>query len=163
MAAGALVEWVRSVRGVAAELGVPVIVNDRPDVAVIAEADGVHLGQQDLRPEDVRERLGARLLVGLSTHSRADVESAAALAADYLGLGPVFDTATKGLAGRGLDLVRDALPRARRPAFAIGGITAANVPALRAAGAGRIAVSQAICAAADPQAAAAELAALLGP
>jgi thiamine-phosphate pyrophosphorylase len=162
MAAGALVAWVRDVRRVTAELGVVLIVNDRPDVAVIADADGVHLGQDDLDPADVRETVGRDLVIGFSTHSREQVERAAAAPVHYLGLGPVFDTATKGLPGRGLGLVREALPHARIPAFLIGGVSIENVRALAAAGARRIAVSRAICEASDPRATAAALCAALG-
>ena len=77
------------------------IVNDRADVALVSEADGVHLGQKDLAPEQVRALCGDRLVIGWSTHAAAEIERAAALPVDYCGLGPVFDTATKGLAGTG--------------------------------------------------------------
>lgn len=157
----ALVTWVREVLRVCAAAGVPVIVNNRPDVALVAGAHGVHLGQTDLPPEGIRALCGERLLIGWSTHAAAEIEAASALPVDYCGLGPVFDTSTKGLLGRGLGLVRDALPRARKPTFVIGGITVENVSALAAAGVRRIAVSAAICGAPDPAAAARVLLAAL--
>jgi thiamine-phosphate pyrophosphorylase len=147
---GALVAWVRDALRLTNERGVPLVVNDRADVAVIAGADGVHLGADDIRPDDVRAAFGRDLLVGLSTHGASDVVAARSLSVDYCGLGPVYDTATKGLPGRGLELLRAALPHASVPAFAIGGITVERIPALRAAGATRFAVSNAICSAADP-------------
>jgi thiamine-phosphate pyrophosphorylase len=156
-ASGALAQWVREVGRVTAELGVPLIVNDRPDVAAIAGADGVHLGQADLDPTAVRATFGERMVIGLSTHARAELERAGEAPVDYCGLGPVFDTATKGLAGSGLRLVREALPHARMPVFLIGGIAPENLPSLVEAGARRVAVSRAICGAADPRAAAAAL------
>ena len=157
----ALVEWVREVRRVAGASGTPVIVNDRAYVALVAEADGVHLGQHDLAPGQVRALCGDRLLVGWSTHSAAEIERAAGLPVDYCGLGPVFDTATKGLAGRGLRLLREALPHASSPTFAIGGITLENAASVKEAGAERIAVSSAICGARDPGAAARALRSVL--
>jgi thiamine-phosphate pyrophosphorylase len=143
-----LVDWVREVRRVA---GVPVIVNDRADVALAAGAEGVHLGQSDLAPADVRAFCGDRLIVGWSAHSPLDLDRAASLPVDYCGLGPVFDSATKGLPGRGVDLLRESLPRASKPVFAIGGITLERAALVRAAGAERVAVSSALCGAADPE------------
>jgi thiamine-phosphate pyrophosphorylase len=150
LADGALLSWAGEVKRVAGRSGVPVIVNDRPDVAMISGADGVHLGQSDLPVRSVRELSGDRLLIGLSTHSRAEMESATASPADYCGLGPVFDTTTKPLAGRGLDLVREVLPVAVKPTFVIGGIGVESIAGLAAAGVTRVAVSSAICSAADP-------------
>jgi thiamine-phosphate pyrophosphorylase len=139
--------------------GVPLILNDRVHLVRAAGADGVHVGEDDAPPEEVEKGL----IVGLSTHDRAEVEAAAARGATYVGLGPMFPTGTKTLARtpRGAALVREALGATALPLFPIGGITAANAPALIAAGATRLAVSSAICAARDPRAAAAELYALL--
>jgi thiamine-phosphate pyrophosphorylase len=134
------------------------VVNDRPDLAVLAEADAVHVGQDDL-PADEARRFGLR--VGLSTHSIAEIDRADA---DYLGVGPVYATPTK--AGRpavGLELVRHAASRAGVPWFAIGGIDATNVREVVAAGARRIAVVRAIGEAADPERAARDLRAALEP
>jgi thiamine-phosphate pyrophosphorylase len=130
-------------------LGVPLVVNDRPDLALLVEADLVHVGQDDLPVSAVR-RLG--LSVGLSTHASAEIDAADA---DYLGVGPVFATPTKpGRPAAGLELVRHAALHASVPWFAIGGIGESNVSAVVEAGAGRVAVVRAIGEAADPERAA---------
>lgn len=143
---------------------VPLIVNDRPDLAAAAGADGVHLGQDDSAPELARELLGADALIGLSTHSPAQVDAAADAEVDYIGVGPVNATPTKpGRAAVGLELVRYASAHARLPFFAIGGITPANAPDVVAAGAQRLAVVRAIAESEDPVAGAAALRSALGP
>ena len=142
---------------------VPLIINDRPDVAAALGADGVHLGQNDLPVEPARRILGDDALVGRSTHARAeiDAEVASAETIDYIAVGPVHPTPTKpGRPGVGLDLVRYA-SRLSLPWFAIGGINAFNLPQVLEAGARRIVVVRAITEAADPAAAAAELRAML--
>lgn len=130
-----------------------VVVNDRPDLALACDADGVHLGQDDEPVESARATVGPDLLVGLSTHSPEQVDAAeAAPEVDYLGVGPVYPTATKpGLEPVGVELVRYADTHASKPWFAIGGIDLEHVPA------SRIAVVRAIRDAADPRAAAQEL------
>ena len=143
-------------RDVTRRLGIPLVVNDRPDLAVLCGADFVHVGQEDL-PVDAARRFGVG--VGLSTHAPREIDAAEA---DYIGVGPVFATPTKeGRAAVGLDLVRYAAERARVPWFAIGGIDASNAPHCRArrrhAGASRVAVVRAIGDASDPERAAAEL------
>lgn len=144
--------------------GALVIVNDRPDIARIAGADGVHVGQDDLAVADVRERVGPELLIGLSTHSPGQLERGLASGADQLSVGPVWQTPTKpGRPAAGLAYVRHAAERARgRPWFAIGGIDRDNVREVIAAGAERIVVARAIADAADPRAAAAALREELG-
>lgn len=143
-------------RRVTARLGVPLVVNDRPDLAALVAADYVHVGQDDL-PVDLARRFGVG--VGQSTHASAEIDVAEA---DYIGVGPVYATPTKaGRAAVGLELVRYAAGHARQPWFAIGGIDRTTVADVVAAGARRIAVVRAIGDAADPQAAAAELAAAL--
>jgi thiamine-phosphate pyrophosphorylase len=138
------------------ELGVPLVVNDRPDLAVLAGADGVHVGQDDLPVEEAR-RFG--LTVGQSTHARREIDASTA---DYLGVGPVYPTPTKqGRPPVGLDLVRYAAASARVPWFAIGGIDSSNVADVLAAGATRIAVVRAIGDASDPEAVARSLRAAL--
>jgi len=133
-------------------LGVPLVVNDRPDLARLAEADFVHVGQDDLPVEAAR---GFGLKVGQSTHSPADL---AATDADYVGVGPVHETPTKeGRPAAGLEYVRHAAEHARVPWFAIGGIDETNVAEVVAAGATRIAVVRAIGDAPDPERAAAGL------
>src|SRR5579875_570220 len=117
--------------------GALVLVNDRPDVARAAGADGVHLGQDDLPVAAARRVLGPGALVGVSTHDVGQARAAAAAGADYLGVGPVFATTSKtaALPPRGLDLVRAVRAAVACPLVAIGGITAATAAAVRAAGA----------------------------
>jgi thiamine-phosphate pyrophosphorylase len=136
--------------------GVPLILNDRPDLVEAAGADGVHVGQDDTPVAEARARVGPDRIVGLSTHSPAQVDAAAAEPEiDYIGVGPVHATPTKpGRPAVGLDLVRYAAAHAATPFFAIGGIDAGNVAAVRAAGATRIAVVRAITDAPDPETAA---------
>jgi thiamine-phosphate pyrophosphorylase len=136
-------------REVTARSGVPLVVNDRPDLAVLVGADAVHVGQDDL-PVAAARTFG--LPVGLSTHAPAEIDAADA---DYLGVGPVFSTPTKpGRPAVGLELGRYAGEHARMPWFAIGGIDASNVADVVSAGASRIAVVRAIGEAPDPEAAA---------
>jgi thiamine-phosphate pyrophosphorylase len=138
-------------------LGVPLVVNDRPDLAVLVGADYVHVGQEDLPVAEAR-RFGIR--VGLSTHSPTELAGAEA---DYVGVGPVYATPTKeGRPAVGLEYVRHAAAHARAPWFAIGGIDVTNVADVVAAGARRIAVVRAIGDAADPEQAARALRRALG-
>jgi thiamine-phosphate pyrophosphorylase len=137
--------------------------NDRPDLALAASADGVHVGQEDVPVASVREEVGERLLIGLSTHSPAQLDAALGSEADQLSVGPVWETPTKeGRPAAGLSYVRYAAEHGgERPWFAIGGITPDNVAEVVAAGASRIVVVRAIRDAADPEAAAAALRAAL--
>lgn len=147
-----LLESLAVAREVTRSHGVPLVVNDRADLAVLAGADYVHVGQDDL-PVEAARRFG--LGVGQSTHAPAEIDLSAA---DYIGVGPVFATPTK--AGRpavGLELVRYAAGRAPVPWFAIGGIDRTTVADVLAAGATRIAVVRAIVDAPDPEGAAREL------
>ena len=136
--------------------GVPLILNDRPDLVAAAGADGVHVGQDDMPVAQARGLVGPDRIVGLSTHSPAQIDAAGAEPEiDYIGVGPVHATPTKpGRPAVGVDLVRYAAAHSATPFFAIGGIDAANARAVRAAGATRIAVVRAITEAADPEAAA---------
>jgi thiamine-phosphate pyrophosphorylase len=133
--------------------------NDRPDLALAAGADGVHLGQDDAPVAAVREEVGDALLIGLSTHSPAQFDAALGSEADQLSVGPVWETPTKeGRPAAGLSYVRYAAEHGgARPWFAIGGITPDNVGEVVAAGARRVVVVRAIRDAADPEAAAATL------
>jgi thiamine-phosphate pyrophosphorylase len=126
-----------------------VVVNDRADVARLAGAGGVHVGQDDLSPADARRVVGGRSQIGLSTHTPQQVDRAIAEPIDYLAVGPVFGTATKdtGYPAVGHDLIRYALERVRSraerrplPIVAIGGITLDRAPAVIAAGASSVAV-----------------------
>ena len=141
-----------------------VLVNDRPDIALLAAADGVHLGQDDLPAADARRLLGPAALLGLSTHDTGQAEAAAGEPVDYVAVGPVFPSRTKsdphpvvGLAG-----VRAARARTRLPLVAIGGITAANAAEVIAAGADGVAVVSAILAEEDVAAAVRRLRAAIG-
>lgn len=157
--------FVEEARALVAELrprGVPVIVNDRVDVALAAGADGVHVGQDDMHPEDVRRLVGEDLLVGLSVTSAADARALDPALVDYAGVGPVFATGSKPDAAPplGLDGTREAVALLGAvPAVAIGGITLENARAVMDTGVGGLAVISAICAADDPRAAATALAA----
>jgi thiamine-phosphate pyrophosphorylase len=135
---------------------VPFILNDDPYLARSVDADGVHLGQEDVTVAEAREVLGPEALIGLSTHSPEQIESAEGV--EYISVGPVWETPTK--AGRpavGLGLVRHASEVARTPFFAIGGIDTSNAREVVGAGAERLCVVRAIRDATDPSATAAEL------
>jgi thiamine-phosphate pyrophosphorylase len=138
--------------------------NDRPDLVAACGADGVHVGQDDMPVAEARRVAGAEVLVGLSTHSPAQLDAAVAAGeADQLSVGPVWETPTKvGRPAAGLDYVRHAARVAGdRPWFAIGGIDLGNVREVIEAGASRVVVVRAIRDAADPAAAAAALRAAL--
>jgi thiamine-phosphate pyrophosphorylase len=148
----ALLAVLAAAREATRRVRVPLVVNDRPDLAVLVEADYVHVGQDDLPVAEAR-RFGMR--VGQSTHSPREVDG---IEADYAGVGPVYETPTKeGRPAVGLDLVRYAAAHAKVPWFAIGGIDEANVGDVVAAGARRIAVVRAIGDAPDPERAAVRL------
>jgi thiamine-phosphate pyrophosphorylase len=140
------------------------VLNDRPDLAGMCGAHGVHVGQHDEPVESVRETVGPGTIVGVSTHSPEQIEAAERSSADYFAVGPVWETPTK--AGRpavGLELVEHAASRERvKPWFAIGGIDGDRAAAVVAAGARRIVVVRAIRDAANPHAAAAGLRDALG-
>jgi thiamine-phosphate pyrophosphorylase len=153
---GELLSHLRVAREVTRRLGVPLVVNDRPDLAALCEADFVHVGQDDL-PVAAARSFGVG--VGQSTHAPEEIDAAEA---DYIGVGPVHATPTKeGRPAVGLELVRYAAAHARQPWFAIGGIDETNVAEVVAAGATRIAVVRAIGDAQDPESAAAALRAVV--
>ena len=139
--------------------------NDRPDLALAADADGVHVGQDDAPVQDVRRQVGPDLLIGLSTHAPEQFDAALRSDADQLSVGPVWETPTKsGRPAAGLEYVRHAAARGGdRPWFAIGGIDHSKVDQVVAAGARRIVVVRAIRDADDPERAAAMLLARLPP
>jgi len=128
------------------------LVNDRPDIARAVDADGVHLGEQDLPIDAARRVLGRDRIVGLSTHDVDAARAAVAAGADYIGIGPVYETTSKAgaLAPRGIELVRAARAAVRCPLVAIGGITPANVADVLAAGADSVAMIAALVRADDP-------------
>ena len=138
---------------------VPLIINDRPDLAVAAGAAGVHVGQEDQSIAEVRGIVGEEAIVGLSTHSPDQVDAAQDQPLDYFAVGPINLTPTKpGRPAVGDALVRYAVEHAKLPFFAIGGIDATSVTTVLRAGGRRIAVVRAITEAADPQSAAQALA-----
>jgi thiamine-phosphate pyrophosphorylase len=154
----ALLERARQVRRWTREAGVLFIVNDRPDIARLAEADGVHLGQDDLPVSAARRVFGPAALIGVSTHNLRQLRQAVLDGASYVGVGPAFRSNTKEFAElAGLDYVREALAATSLPAFVIGGIDATNIDQVVAAGGRRVAVSQAILRAESPRAVATEL------
>lgn len=158
-----LIEEARALVALLRPRGIPLIVNDRVDVVLAADADGVHLGQDDMAPRDARALVGPDCIVGLSVGSPAELgASRGELAAvDYLGTGPVRVTATKADAGAaiGVDGLSAVLALAGLPVVAIGGIDAVLAAEAVAAGAAGAAVVSAVCGTADPAAAAARIAA----
>jgi thiamine-phosphate pyrophosphorylase len=149
----------RAVIAAVQPLAVPVIINDRIDIALAIGADGVHIGQSDMPYATARQLMGARALIGLSVESVADALAAEQFDVAYLGLSPVFSTTTKSdlAPPLGLQGVRSISAISRHKLVAIGGIDANNVHSILAAGAHGVAVVSAICAAADPNQAAREL------
>lgn len=126
------------------------IINDRPDIAVLSGADGVHVGQEELSVRDVRRIVGGLLIVGVSTHSIEQARQAVQDGANYLGCGPTFPSATKHFDRfPGLEFLRQVAAEISLPAFAIGGITRENLPQVLAAGFTRVAVAGAIQRATD--------------
>ena len=149
------------VRRVCSDLGVPFVLNDRPDLALDVGADGVHVGQEDAPPSLARRILGPTAIVGLSTHAADQFERAEAEPVDYVSAGPVVATPTKpGRTGTGIDYAAFAATRGRaqrRPVFVTGGVSPSTVPALVAAGVGHFVVVRWLTEATDPLSAARHL------
>mgnify|MGYP000868852216 CR=1 FL=1 len=139
--------------------GVPLIVNDRLDVALAVDAEGVHLGQEDIPCRLARQILGPEKIIGVSASSVEEARQAEADGADYLGVGAVFPTGTKADAGEaiGLEPLKAIKAAVKIPVVAIGGINAANAAAVAATGVDGLAVVSAVVAAPDPQDAARRL------
>ena len=157
------IELAARIKDILAPMRVPLIINDRVDVALAVGADGVHVGQEDMPYQTARRIMGPSALIGLSVESWDDVVAAQSLDVDYLGVSPVFATPTKtdtkGVWGlEGLARIK---AYSRHPLVGIGGINAANAKAVVKAGAGCVAVVSAICAAEDPHLAAKELDAIV--
>lgn len=155
----AFVEEAARIRDLLEPFGVPLVINDRVDVALAVGAQGVHLGQSDLPCEAARRILGDRFLIGLSVETWEDVVRAQDQPVDYLGVSPVFDTPTKSdtLEAWGLGGLARIRAFSRHPLVAIGGIHAGNLADVVRAGAEGIAVVSALCAAPDPRLAARDL------
>lgn len=131
--------------------GVPFIVNDRVDIALASDADGVHVGQDDVPVDVARRLLGPDRIIGLSTHTPAQIDAARSIGADYIGVGPIHQTPTKpGRPAVGVELVRYAARHAAQPFFAIGGLDPGNVGAVIAAGGRNVAVLRWLTQADDP-------------
>ena len=142
--------------------GVLSIINDRPDLAALAHADGVHVGQEEMSVKDARRIVGPDALVGVSAHSLDQAKQAVLDGADYIGVGPVFPSETKQFAEHpGVGLLRAVSAEISLPWFAIGGIARENIPDVLAIGATRVAIGAAVVSAPDPAAAAMQLHGLL--
>ena len=151
---GQFLAWCDEVVETAGSYGAQVIVNNRADIAVLAAASGVHVGQEDLPVASVRQLLPEPALVGLSTHTAMQVDRSSDTAASYVAVGPVYQTSTKdtGYHAVGLDLVRYAAQhRPDRPIVAIGGITFERAPGVIEAGASAVAVVSDLLVGDDPE------------
>lgn len=157
-----LVSVASAARALCEQLGALLIVNDRPWAALEAGADGVHVGQDDMPVAEVRDLVGPDVLIGLSTHSREQIDATDASLVDYIGVGPIHETPTKpGRTAVGVKLIRYAAAHSPVPFFAIGGLDADNLAQALDAGATRACVLRAIAGAEDPERAARALRRLL--
>lgn len=158
------VDLARRVKTILEGTGVPLLINDRIDVALAAGADGVHIGQSDMSYPDARHLMGSRAIIGLSVETIGQVLEAEQWDVDYLGVSPVFSTPTKTdtLTEWGLEGIRRIRELSRHALVAIGGIHKANAAEIIAAGADAVAVVSAICASEDPETAARELSSVIG-
>ena len=150
---GEALDWARNIRAITRESGVLFFVNDRFDIALAAEADGVHLGQEDLPPGRVPESARRLLAIGRSTHTVEQAAAARDEAVDYVAFGPVYGTNSKvsAYAERGVSMLAQIVNTvAPRPVIAIGGVSALKLPDLCAAGAAGFAVISAVADAQDP-------------
>ena len=146
-----LLERAQCLREITRNTATLFIMNDRPDIASLADADGVHVGQDELCVAEVRKIVGPNMLIGVSTHNLPQVQRALLAGADYIGCGPTFPSTTKSFEHfPGLDFLRAVANEISLPAFAIGGITSENLAAVLATGLQRIAVSGAITSAVNP-------------
>ena len=162
-ATGEFVELGRRLMSLLKPLGVPLIINDRVDVALAVDADGVHIGQSDMSYADARRLLGPEKIIGLSVENFEDLEAANKLDVDYIGISPVYGTPTKTDTAEpfGLEGLRKAVEMSVHPTVAIGGMNVATVGEVIAAGTDGVAVVSAICSAESPRDAAAELATII--
>ena len=156
---GEFVALAKGLKALLAPLGVPLIINDRVDVALAADADGVHIGQSDMAYADARRLLGPDKIIGLSVENFHDLEVANGLDVDYIGISPVYGTPTKTDTAQpfGLEGLRRAVEMSAHPTVAIGGMNAQTIGEVIAAGADGVAVVSAICSAPSPREAAREL------
>ena len=146
----------RELRALTRQYGARLLINDRIDVALAVGADGVHLGGHSQATEVVRRSIGTKMLIGVSTHSSNEIQTACEQGADFVTFGPVYATPSKAVYGapQGLQALTEACMKSTLPVFALGGITVARAAAVRAAGAHGIALISAIIASASPKSAA---------
>ena len=146
------------IRALCKSHGVPFIVNDNVDIAIRCGADGVHVGQEDMKADDVRRRVGENMMIGVSAHTVEEARRAVENGADYLGAGAVFSTSTKTNVGSmPFETLRDICQVVEIPVVAIGGISRKNIMELSGSGVDGVAVVSAIFAAEDPGQATAEM------
>ena len=145
--------WALAAREASRECGIRLVINDRVDIALLAGADGVHLGQDDLSPEGARKILGASAIIGLSTHDLDEARRAQAAPVDYLAIGPIFETSSKTSVRStlGVEGARAVRAVVEKPLVAIGGITLERAPALLEAGIDGLAVISALKLGEDPE------------
>jgi thiamine-phosphate pyrophosphorylase len=146
-----LMRYLRLAKEIASKGSAKVIVNDRADLAMLCEADGVHVGQEDMPCREVKRLLGSTFIVGVSTHDVQQVRQAVEDGADYIGCGPTFPTTTKSFDQyAGLPFLLEAAAQSSIPAFAIGGIQLDNLPQVLETGMQRVAVSSGILKTSSP-------------
>lgn len=160
----AFIERARAVKSVMQGTGVPLIINDRVDVALAVDACGVHLGQTDMQVEDARRLLGKDKILGLSVESETQLQLAQSLPLDYLGVSAIFSTPTKTnlIKHWGIDGLTKAVKSSQLPLVAIGGINLGNIREVVATGVDGVALVSAISAAADPKSASEGLLKVMG-
>jgi thiamine-phosphate pyrophosphorylase len=148
-----MIEIAQNMKQLCTEAGVTFIVNDRLDVAIAVEADGVHLGQEDFPIPLARELLGEGRIIGGSAATIAEARNCLSEGADYVGFGPVYTTTSKDDAGpvSGIDILKQVVETIPLPIIAIGGVDAQNTPEVMRAGAHGIAVISAVCCQDDPE------------
>lgn len=160
---GEFIELARRLMKLLKPLRIPLIINDRVDVALAVNADGVHIGQSDMSYEDARRLLGPDKIIGLSVENFKDVEAANALDVDYIGISPVYGTPTKTDTAEpfGLEGLRKAVQMSVHPTVAIGGMNASTIAEVMAAGTDGVAVVSAICSAENTRKATSDLRAIV--
>ncbi len=148
-----LLEKIEAVKAITDAAGVPLIINDRPDLCSRAGAAGVHLGQEDMSIAEAREMVGPDRSIGISTHTLEQSLAAEDLGVDYVAIGPVYATPSKDtpLAPLGLELLAEVVARVTLPVVAIGGITAENIDDVMSTGVGCVAVIGGILGGGDPR------------
>lgn len=160
----AFIERAQRVKAILSGTGVPLIINDRVDVALAVDADGLHLGQSDMPAEIARQLIGEDKILGLSIENEQQLKEAEHLPIDYIGLSAIFATPTKTNTKKhwGVEGLKSALETTKLPIVGIGGINESNIPELMATGVHGLALVSAICQADDPKAAAQHLLSLMG-